>query len=93
MRTTCGPLIFASAVIFVSASASAETIQALGPQQGKQVAIQSHSQIQAATALALRAEAQAREVLATDYPNNLAGAEALNTGGIGATAIDPPGEE
>jgi outer membrane protein len=85
--------IFASAVAFISALASAQTVQTLTLQQAEQMAIQNHPQIQASTALASAAEAQVREVRAAYYPNangSLTGAEAVDSNRIGAGVLNDP---
>jgi outer membrane protein len=93
MRIACRLFIFASAVTFISALASAQTAQTLSLQEAEQIAIQNHPQIQAATALASAAEAQVREVRASYYPNangSLTGAEAVDSNRIGAGVLNSP---
>lgn len=93
MRTALRLLIFASVVAFISARASAQTVQNLTLQQAEQLAIQNHPQIQAATALASAAEAQVREGRAAYYPTangSLTGAEGIDTNRIGAGVLNDP---
>jgi outer membrane protein len=93
MRLASRLFILAAAATFISALASAQTVQTLSLQEAEQIAIQNHPQIQAATALASAAEAQVREVRAVYYPNangSLTGAEAVNSNRIGAGVLNSP---
>src|SRR4029077_722436 len=93
MRIAFRLFIFASAATFLSALASAQTVQTLTLQQAEQLAIQNHPHIQAATAFALAAEAQVREARAAYYPNangSLTGAEAVDSNRIGAGVLNAP---
>lgn len=95
MRTARHLFLFVSAATFISALASAQTVQPmpLTLQQAEQVAIQNHPQIQVATALASAAEAQVREARAEYYPaanGSVTGAEAIDTNRIGAGVLNDP---
>jgi outer membrane protein len=93
MRLASHLFILAAAATFISALASAQTVQTLSLQEAEQIAIQNHPQIQAATALASAAEAQVREVRASYYPNangSLTGAEAVDSNRIGAGVLNSP---
>ncbi len=93
MRIASPLLLCAIAAIFISAPASAQTVQTLSLQQAEQIAIQNHPQIQAAMALASAAEAQVREVRAAYYPianGSLTGAEAVDSNRIGAGVLNAP---
>ena len=93
MRLASRLFILAAAATFISALASAQTVQTLSLQEAEQIAIQNHPQIQAATALASAAEAQVREVRASYYPNangSLTGAEAVDSNRIGAGVLNSP---
>lgn len=93
MRVAFRLFIFASAATFLSAAASAQTVQTLTLQQAEELAIQNHPHIQAAAALASAAEAQIREARAAYYPNangSLTGAEAVDSNRIGAGVLNAP---
>jgi outer membrane protein len=93
MRVAFRLFIFASAAVFISALATAQTVQTLTLQQAEEMAIQNHPHIQAATALASAAEAQVREARAAYYPNangSLTGAEAVDSNRIGAGVLNAP---
>jgi outer membrane protein len=93
MRIACPLFLFVPAATFLSALASAQTVQTLSLQEAEQIAIQNHPQIQVATALASAAEAQGREVRAAYYPNangSLTGAEAVDSNRIGAGVLNAP---
>ena len=93
MRTASRLFFLVLAGTYFASVASAQTVQTLSLQQAEQMAIQNHPQIQAASAQALIAEAQRREVRAAYYPTatgSITGAEANDTNRIGAGVLNAP---